>query len=151
HAVNSALAPLRHQFLSKRGHPEELYREMARLAGALCTFTIDAHPRTVPPYDHANLDRTFEELDNQIRSRLETVVPTNCVSIPLQRAADYFYEGEVVDHRCLNASRWVLAIRSPIGEVELLTRVPQLVKVCSRAFVPELVKRALPGMPLTHL
>jgi type VI secretion system protein ImpJ len=29
--------------------------------------------------------------------------------------------------------------------------VPQLVKVCSARFVPELVKRALPGMPLTHL
>ena len=46
--------------------------------------------------------------------------------------------------------RWVLAIRSPIGEVELITRTPQLVKVCSNV-VGELVKRALPGMPLAHL
>jgi type VI secretion system protein ImpJ len=45
----------------------------------------------------------------------------------------------------------VLAIRSPIGEVELISRTPALVKVCSRLFVPELVKRALPGMPLQHL
>jgi type VI secretion system protein ImpJ len=29
--------------------------------------------------------------------------------------------------------------------------VPRLVKVCSARFVPELVKRALPGMTLTHL
>jgi type VI secretion system protein ImpJ len=28
---------------------------------------------------------------------------------------------------------------------------PRLVKVCSSKFVPELVRRALPGMTLTHL
>jgi type VI secretion system protein ImpJ len=151
HTVNTALAPLRHIFFSRRGHPEELYTEMARLAGALCTFAIDSHPRTVPLYNHAQLDRTFEALDDHIRRHLEMVVPTNCISIPLQKIADYMYSGEVTDTRCLGASRWVLSIRSPIGEVELISRTPQLVKVCSRLFVPELVKRALPGMPMSHL
>ena len=151
HTVNTALAPLRHIYFTRRGHPEELYTELARLAGALCTFAIDSHPRTVPVYNHAQLDRTFEALDEHIRRHLEMVVPTNCISIPLQKTADYFYQGEVTDTRCLGPSRWVLAIRSRIGEVELISRTPQLVKVCSRLFVPELVKRALPGMPLAHL
>jgi type VI secretion system protein ImpJ len=151
HTVNSAVSPLRHLFLTKRGHPEELYMEMARLGGSLCTFAIDSHPRSLPLYDHRNLDRTFEELDAHIRRHLETIVPTNCVSIPLTKTADYFYTGEVTDQRCMGASRWVLAIRSPIGEVELISRTPQLVKVCSRLFVPELVKRALPGMSMSHL
>ncbi len=44
HAVNSALTPLRHQLIAKRGHPEELFVEMSRLAGALCTFALDSHP-----------------------------------------------------------------------------------------------------------
>lgn len=151
HTVNSALPPLRHLFYSKHGHPEELYSEMARLGGALCTFAIDSHANSVPLYDHRNLDKTFEALDGHIRRHLETVVPTNCVSIPLTKTSDYFYAGEVTDTRCLGPSRWVLAIRSSIGEVELIARTPQLVKVCSRLFVPELVKRALPGMPLAHL
>lgn len=151
HTVNSALAPLRHLFLTKRGHPEELYAEMARLAGGLCTFTIDSHPRSVPAYDHEHLDQTFGALDEHIRRHLEMVVPTNCISVPLTKAADYFYTGDVTDTRCLGASRWVLAIRSPIGEVELISRTPQLVKFCSRLFVPELVRRALPGMPMVHL
>ena len=151
HTVNSALAPLRHIYFTRRGHPEDLYTELARLAGALCTFAIDSHPRSVPLYNHAQLDRTFEALDEHIRRHLEMVVPTNCVSIPLQKTADYFYQGEVTDTRCLGPSRWVLAIRSPIGEVELISRTPPLVKVCSKLFVPELVKRALPGMPMSHL
>jgi type VI secretion system protein ImpJ len=151
HAVNSALVPLRHLFITKRGHPEELYMEMTRLGGALCTFALDSHPREMPSYDHANLDKTFEALDGHIRTHLETIVPTNCIVIPLAKTSDYFYEGEVADQRCFGHSRWVLGIRAPIGEVELITRTPQLAKVCSTLFVPELVKRALPGMPLAHL
>ena len=42
HAINSALAPLRHLLIAKRGHPEELYVELSRLAGALCTFALDS-------------------------------------------------------------------------------------------------------------
>jgi type VI secretion system protein ImpJ len=45
----------------------------------------------------------------------------------------------------------VLAIQASVGEVELIGGTPKLVKVCSKAFVPELVRRALPGMALTHL
>ena len=151
HAVNSALAPLRHFLLTKRGHPEELYMEMARLGGALCTFAFDSHPRALPPYDHRNLDRTFDELDRHIRMHLDTMVPTNFISIPLTKTADYFYEGDIADPRCLGPSRWIFGIRSPVGEVELTTRTPQLVKLCSRRAVPELVRRALPGMGLAHL
>lgn len=151
HAVNSSLATLTHLYRSKRGHPEELYSEMARLGGALCTFALESHPRMVPDYDHRKLDRTFEALDDHIRTHLETIVPTNCLSIPLTRTANYFYEGEVVDQRCFGNARWILGIRSEIGEVELITRTPQLVKVCSKLFVPELVKRALPGMAMSHL
>ena len=54
HAINAGLGPLRHLFFSKRGHPEELFQEMSRLAGALCTFGMDSHPRTLPVYDHSS-------------------------------------------------------------------------------------------------
>jgi type VI secretion system protein ImpJ len=86
-----------------------------------------------------------------IRTHLETIVPTNCISIPLVKTAEYFYEGTVTDQRCLGPSRWVFAIQSPIGEAELIQKTPALVKVCSKMFTPELVKRALPGLALTHL
>ncbi|MBI3278976.1 MAG: type VI secretion system baseplate subunit TssK [Acidobacteria bacterium] len=151
HTVNSALAPLRHLFLSKRGHPEELYVEMARLGGALCTFALDSHPSSLPLYDHRNLDHCFGTLDEHIRRHLETIVPTNCINIPLVKTADYFYEAEVTDQRCFSPSRWIFSIRSPAGEVEVISKTPQLVKICSKLFVPELVKRALPGMGMTHL
>lgn len=151
HTVNSALAPLRQMYAARRVHPEELYVQMLRLGGALCTFTIDSHPRELPLYNHLALDECFGELDRQIRANLETVVPTNAVLIPLRKASDYFYEGDVTDQRCLDSSRWILSVRANLGEVDLITRAPQLVKLCSKLFVPRLVERALPGMTLTHL
>jgi type VI secretion system protein ImpJ len=151
HAVNSALSPLQHLLLAKRGHPEELFVEMSRLAGALCTFALDSHPRELPPYDHNNLSDCFEKLERHIRLHLETIIPTNCITIPLSPAGNYYYEGEITDQRCLGRSRWVFAIRAPMGEAELMGKTPQLIKVCTPPFVRELVKRALPGLTLTHL
>jgi type VI secretion system protein ImpJ len=151
HAVNSALAPLRHLLIAKRGHPEELFVELSRLAGALCTFSLDSLPRDLPVYDHQDLTDCFNQLDRHIRTHLETVLPTNCITIPMVAAGDCFYEGKVTDARCLGNSRWMLAIRAGMPESELMTQTPLLVKVCTPPFVRELVTRALPGMTLTHV
>jgi type VI secretion system protein ImpJ len=151
HTVNSSLAPLRHQYMTKRGHPEELYRDMLRLGGALCTFAIESHPRDLPRYDHRHLDLCFGALDHHIRTHLETIVPTQYLEIPLVKRADFFYEAAVSDQRVLDRSRWIFAIRSNVSEPDLIGKTPQLVKLCSKEFVPQLVKRALPGMDLTHL
>ncbi len=151
HAVHSALVVLRHIATSKRGHPEELYVELSRLAGALCTFAPGSHPRSLPAYDHHHLSTCFAQLDRHIREHLEIALPSNCISIPLHAAAPYFFEGTVADKRALGRAEWILAIRAGIGETSLITLPPQLVKVCSARFVGELVKRALPGLPLRHL
>src|SRR6266852_2893792 len=102
------LAPLRQIFLSQHGHPEELFVEMLRLGGALCTFALDAHPRSLPRYDHMNLTDSFESLDRQIRTLLEFMIPTNCLSIPLSPGEQWFFEGAVTDARCLGPARWIL-------------------------------------------
>ena len=59
HTVNQSLSVLRHLYISERVHPEQLYLEMARLAGALCTFGLESHPDTLPVYDHDKLDVCF--------------------------------------------------------------------------------------------
>lgn len=151
HAVNSSLTPLRHVLLSKHGHPEELYGEMLRLGGALCTFGLEVHPRTLPAYDHRHLDDCFGRLDEHIRRLLEVVVPSQAITIPLKKVAQYFYEGEVRDQRCFERSRWILGISATMGEADLIQKSRQFIKVCSAKFVRELVKRALPGLELTHL
>ncbi|HEX4809369.1 MAG TPA: type VI secretion system baseplate subunit TssK [Bryobacteraceae bacterium] len=151
HAVNSALSVLRHLFLTKQGHPEELFCEMSRLAGALCTFGLESSPAMLAVYDHLDLQACFESLDNHIRDHLELVVPTNCVSVRLEQVDRYFWEADLKDSRFLGQAKWYFSIASNVGEAELITGTPALVKVCSAKFVPELVRRAVPGLKLTHV
>ncbi len=151
HTLNASLAPLKHLYAARRGHPEEVFLEMSRLAGALCTFSLDSHPRSLPLYDHQHLDECFGELDLHIRRHLEIIIPENCLRIPLTPTTQYFFAGEVVDQRCFGQSSWILAVRAGGAESDVISKIPTLAKVCSEPFVPELVKRALPGMVLTHL
>lgn len=151
HALNSHLAPLRHLLLSKHAHPEELYRELLHLGGALCTFGLDSHPRSLPIYDHEKPEACFAAVDDHIRRHLEIVLPSRAISIPLSSVQRYFYEGDVKDPRCFGRSRWILGVQAKLGEADLIVKVPQLVKFCSSRFVPELVKRAVPGLALTHM
>src|ERR1700722_829991 len=151
HALNSSVSTLRHFLLSKHVHPQELFREMSRLAGALCTFGLEVHPRSLPVYNHRDMGTSFEQLDSHILRHLEIVMPSKAITIPLRKFDNSLYAGEVKDERCIGPSRWLLEIRSPLGDADLMRRVPLLVKVCSARFVVELVKRALPGLGLTHL
>lgn len=151
HAINASLLPLRHLCFAKHGHPEELFLELSRLAGALCTFALQSHPRDLPLYDHAKLDRCFGALEEHIRLHLETIVPSNCISIRLGATGNYFFSGDVTDERSLGRSQWILAVRAGMGDADLMDKVPKLVKFCSRQFVPKLVERAIPGLTLSHL
>jgi len=151
HALNSNVSALRHFLLSNHAHPQELFREMSRLAGALCTFGLEVHPRSLPAYNHRDFGASFAPLDEHIRRHLEIVMPSKAIKIPLKAVESFLYNGEVKDERCLGPARWILEIHSPIGEADLIERVPKLVKICSARFVLELIKRSLPGLPLNHL
>jgi type VI secretion system protein ImpJ len=151
HTVNESLSVLRHLAVSERGHPEQLYIEMSRLGGALCTFGLDSHPESLPPYNHNDLEKCFGPLNQHIRAHLELVVPSNCLLIPLVLAGKNFRNGDILDQRCLDRARWVLAVRADTGEAEIIAKAPRLIKICSKDLLPELVKTALPGLGLVHL
>jgi type VI secretion system protein ImpJ len=151
HAVNTALASLRHEYLTAQSHPEHLFTEYLKLGGALCTFGVGSLPGELPVYDHLNLEACFGQLDEHIRRHLELVVPTNCVSIKLEQRDKYFWEGDLPDSRYFGNARWFFSIAANVGEAELILLTSRIVKFCSARFVPELVRRALPGMTLTHV
>jgi len=151
HALNSSIPALRHFLLSRHAHPAEIFGEMARLGGALCTFGLEVHPRSLPTYNHADPGPCFAALDDHIRKHLEIVMPSKAIRIPLQQVESYLYEGAVIDERCIGPSRWILEVLSPISELQLLGAVPKLIKVCSARFIAELIKRSVPGLNLHPL
>lgn len=153
HAVHAAASPMRHLLRTRSVHPERLYVEMSRLAGALCTFSLDAHPRDLPAYDHEELAGCFDALDKHIRKNLEIVLPSNTVVIPLQPAGQqYFFTATVPDERCFRqGAYWHLGVRSPAKGSEIATGVPRLAKLCSAEHIMRLVKEGLPGLSLEHV
>jgi type VI secretion system protein ImpJ len=152
HAVHSGLAPLRHHLRTGSAHPEELYGELVRLAGALCTFAMDADPGDLPAYDHENLERTFSALEGGIGTHLDVVIPEQSLRVPLESREPFFSLADLQDPRSLQrGARWFLGVRSEQARSELLRDVPRLVKVCSGDGIRKLVDRGLEGLPMRHL
>lgn len=151
HTIHASLPMLRHQLQAKRVHPERMYVELVRLAGALCTFSLDAHPRSLPAYDHDAPEQCFDALERTIRASLEIVAPAGRSAIPLVSTTPFLFAAAITDPRAFINSRWILGVRSSLPGPELSIRLPQLAKVCSSKFVLELVRRAFPGLTLDHL
>lgn len=151
HTIHSSMATLRHHLEVRRSRPDELYAELARLAGGLCTFSLDSHPRSIPLYDHEHLEECFGALERHIRSHLEIIIPKNRVSIPLRQERAYLHVGDVEDKRCFGPSQWILGFRSSAAEEEIVAAVPKLVKVCSGKYIVRIVKEERDGLPLEHL
>ena len=110
YTVNMAYPVFRHLFETRGGHPEVLYSAMLSLAGALTTFSRDIHPRQLPPYDHDNLGPCFTELDEKLRTLLETVVPTNFVSLPLKLVQPSIYATSIDNDKYLINTKMYLAV-----------------------------------------
>jgi type VI secretion system protein ImpJ len=151
HALASELPVLRHHLQDRFCHPESVYIGLARLAGSLSTFSLEARVEEIGAYNHLDLTDTFSRLEKLIRAHLEVVVPTNQVVLQFRPSAPYMHVADVTDERCLRRARWIFGIRCRQPDSIVLRDTPRLVKVCSAEGVGKLVQRALPGLELTHL
>jgi type VI secretion system protein ImpJ len=151
YTINTHLPQLRHLLETRRGHPGELFAAMSALAGALTTFSTTLHPRHLPAYEHGDLSTCFTQLDERLRQLLETVVPANCVSLPLKLVQPSVYATAIDQDRYFSAPQLYLAMSAELNHADLLRKVPQLLKVSSADRIDRLIKQALPGVALTHV
>jgi type VI secretion system protein ImpJ len=151
YTINTNLPVLQHIFETRHGHPEHLFAAMLALAGSLTTFSTQVHPRDLPRYQHEDLTGCFTALDEKIRFLLETVVPSNFVSLPLKLVQPSIYATSISDDKYLHNTRLYLAVSADMPEADLIAKTPYLIKLCSAAHIEHLVKHALPGVPVTHV
>lgn len=151
YTINTFFPIFRHIFETRAGHPEMLYQAMLSLAGALSTFSLKVHPRDLPVYDHDNLGACFTDLDEKLRFLLDTVVPSNFVSLPLRLVQPSIYATSIDRDDYLKNTKMYLAISAETTQADLIGRVPHLAKICSADYIDHLVQRALPGVPLAHV
>jgi len=151
HSIHSSIGPLRHLWETRRASPEKLYTELTRLAGALCTFAMDSHPKDLPAYDHDSLGECFNRLDQHVRAGLEMIVPTASIVVPLERTRQFLFVGRVVDKRCFTSNKWIVGVRAEGDDTSVVSSLVKLAKVCSSKHIVRLVREGIPGLPLTHL
>lgn len=149
HTVNGYIPLFTHLVSQRRAHPEEAYRTLAALAGALCTFSAEVHPRDVPAYDHRALGETFAGLHGLFGRLLETVVPTKAARIDLESRDGSLYVGRIADPRLLEAGAGLfLGARAELEEQRLIRELPAKLKIASLDRIDVLIANALPGVPL---
>lgn len=150
HTINSSIPAMAHYFRSPLVHPERLYLEIATLVGKLMTFSVEYHPKDIVKYDHDDLQFTFANLSAVLKELLETVIPSRCVPIPLEKTRETLYVGRIEDERLLKEAGFYLAVRSQMPESKLIEGVPRVVKIASRDVIDSVIGSALPGVVLTH-
>lgn len=150
YTINTHFPLFQHLFETRRGHPAALYESMLSLAGALTTFSLKIHPRDLPTYDHDNLSPCFTDLDEKVRTLLETVVPSNFVSLPLKFVQPHIYGTSLAEEKYLKNTKLYVAVSADLSEADLISKAPFLIKVCSADHIEHLVRQALPGVPMIH-
>ncbi len=93
----------------------------------------------------------FSDLAEKLRLLLDTVVPTNVVSLPLKNTSNSIYATAIDQDKYLANTRMYLAISADASDDTIIRRVPQLVKACSATHIDQLISNALPGIVLTYI
>ncbi len=151
YTANTYFPLLRHLLESRKGHPEGLFRALLALGGSLTTFSSTVQPRDLPLYDHDNLGGCFTDLDEKLRNLLETVVPSNFVSLPLKLTQTSIYATALANDKYLTNTKLYLAVSADLSEADLLKRAPHLIKLSSASNIDRLIRSALPGIQFTYL
>jgi len=152
HTINSYIPHLAHYQAHKDSHPLDLYLCLAQLAGSLCTFGVDRHPRDVAAYDHEKLGETFRSLEKTIRELLGSVMPSRYRGVVLKQETENLLTGEIVEERLLQPGvSWYLSVSGEMPEGRIRDEVPQQIIIGTPHNVDFLVRTATPGVLFSHI
>lgn len=133
-------------------HPETLYQTLLGLAGELATFASDTkRPPDFPPYRQNDLDATFSPLITTLRDYLSREIVQRAIPIEIKERQYGFRIALVPDTSMLTSARFVLAARAQMDSGLLRSRLPSQTKIAALDKIQELVRLALPGIPLRPL
>ena len=122
---------------------------LAALAGMLCTFTAELHPKDLPAYEHRSLAATYTGLHTTLSRLLEVGFRSKAVRIDLEKRDGQLYVGRFADPRLLEAgANLFLGVRAEVEEQRLIQDFPMKVKIASLDKIDFLIAQALRGVPL---
>ena len=144
-ALNRWTPVLQHLRSLPMVHPERLYEVLASMAGELSTMvrTDYRRPPAFPPYEHDNLQQTFEPVIDLLQSALSAVFDRSAEQIRLENVGPGAYTARIDDHNLFKTANFYLAVsaRAPLEEIR--ARFASVVKVGSVVKMREIVSSSL--------
>lgn len=110
-------------------HPEIVYRELVKLAGALLTFSLEHDMDAIPRYDHRQPGAVFPPLFDLIGTLLEASLPSRVIAIELENVRENQWRARFNDSRLREEADFYLSVRSDLPAHQLQNQFPQLCKV----------------------
>lgn len=150
-SLSSALPLLSHYKNIGDIHPEKIYTLLSGVVGALCPFSFDIEVHNIPKYKHNDLTVVFEKLERQLRTLIKVVMPSNLLTISLQKEADLLYSANNIESKVLDNSIFYLAVYSPSDDPLWVKSFERKIKVSARQDIEVVVASALPAIQVKHL
>ncbi|WP_457970475.1 type VI secretion system baseplate subunit TssK [Pseudomonas sp. R4-84] len=134
-------------------HPEQVYLELAKLAGGLLTFSLEHDIDRIPAYRHEQLETVFAPLMRCIATLLEASLPSRVIALVLENTSANRWQVTLNDARLRepDGADFYLSVRCQLPAAQLQEQFPRLCKVGAPADVDNLINAALDGVPLKPL
>jgi len=134
-------------------HPEQVYLELAKLAGGLLTFSLEHDVAQIPAYDHHALGDVFPPLMRLISMLLEASLPSRVLTLELEETATNRWQVTLNDPRLREpgSADFYLSVRCRLAAALVQSQFPRLCKAGTPDDVDQLVNAALDGVPLQPL
>ncbi|NWB27826.1 type VI secretion system baseplate subunit TssK [Pseudomonas gingeri] len=134
-------------------HPEQVYLELAKLAGSLLTFSLEHDLDDIPAYRHEDLEAVFPPLMRTIATLLTTSLPSRVVSLQLEAHGANRWQVQLNDVRLreLDGADFYLSVRCRLPAAQVQSQFPRLCKIGTPDEVDQLINVALDGVPLQSL
>ncbi|WP_054180885.1 type VI secretion system baseplate subunit TssK [Trabulsiella odontotermitis] len=128
--------------------PEQVWAELARLAGSMLTFSLDHDLDVIPGYDHAEPANTFLPLFDLISGLLEASLPSRVIALEMTRPDEQTWKANLHDFRLREDADLYLSVRSDIPAWQIADKFPALCQAGSPDDVNTIYGAALKGIPL---
>ncbi|WP_211450952.1 type VI secretion system baseplate subunit TssK [Collimonas antrihumi] len=148
HCINTHWPDLSFLLSHPNQPPEKLYAVLARLAGALMTFSTGTTLSALPAYDHGQQEQVFSKLESLIRELLDAIIPSRVIPIGLTQKSPSIWSGQFKDERLLDGADYYLSVHAALPALQLIEHIPKLCKIGSPDDIEHIVNAALAGIPL---
>lgn len=132
-------------------HPEQVWAELARLAGSMLTFSLDRDLDAIPGYDHQVPENTFPPLFELISELLEASLPSRVVAINMARLDNETWKATLHDIRLREEADFYLSVRSNLPAWQVAEKFAEMAMAGTPDDIGQISGVAVEGIGLIPL